>query len=120
MATTPSKNNPPAPVNTPKYTSPLAGKRPAGTPPTPRGNQTFLFDRSNYMWMFIGLGCILIGFFLMAGGKSPDPHQFNAAEVFSPRRITIAPIMILLGFGIEAYAIMKKPAVKEAAPVKEA
>ena len=76
----------------------------------PAHNQTFLFDRSNYMWMFIGLGCILLGFFLMAGGKSANPHEFHYDEIYSFRRITLAPIIILLGFGIEVYAIMKKPA----------
>ena len=75
----------------------------------PRGNQTFLFGRDNYMWMLAGLALIVLGFFLMAGGKSPDPNQFNEAEVYSARRITIAPIIILIGFGLEAYAIMKRP-----------
>ncbi|MGN6476142.1 MAG: DUF3098 domain-containing protein, partial [Flavipsychrobacter sp.] len=42
---------------------------------TPKGNQTFLFDKSNYMWMIGGVVLILIGFMMMAGGKSPDPHQ---------------------------------------------
>ena len=110
MATTPQKNNPvPQQTAAPKYTSPLAAKTRTSGPIVPKGNQTFLFDKDNYMWMIIGVVCLLIGFFLMAGGKSPDPHQFNAAEVFSARRITIAPLVILLGFGIEAYAIMKKP-----------
>lgn len=113
MATTPNKANP-APASTgPQYVSPLAGKKTSGGVQAPRGNQTFLFDKSNYMWLFIGLGCILLGFILMSGGKSPDPHKFNADEVFSARRITIAPLLILLGFGIEAYAIMKKPATAE-------
>ena len=58
--------------------------------------------------MGIGLLCILIGFALMAGGKSPDPHQFNYNEVYSFRRITLAPIVIMIGFAIEAYAIMMK------------
>ena len=99
MATTP-----------PKYTSPLAAKKDRSSgPPVPKGNQTFLFDKDNYMWMIIGIVCLLIGFFLMSGGKSPDPHQFNASEVFSTRRITIGPMVILIGFAIEAYAIMKKP-----------
>lgn len=81
----------------------------------PRGNQVFLFDKSNYMWMLIGIAFILIGIALTAGGKSADPHQFNYDEIFSFRRITLAPILIMLGFGIEVYAIMKKPAdvVKE-------
>ena len=75
----------------------------------PKGNQTFLFDKENYMWMIGGIVLILAGFFLMAGGKSPDPHGFNYDEIYSFRRITLAPIIILLGFGIEVYAIMKKP-----------
>lgn len=77
---------------------------------TPKGNQAFLFDKSNYMWMGIGLACILIGLLLSAGGKSADPHQFNYDEIYSFRRITLAPILIMIGFAIEVYAIMKKPA----------
>lgn len=111
MATTPNKANPAAETSGPQYTSPLAAKKTGGAVAAPRGNQTFLFDKSNYMWLFIGLACILLGFVLMSGGKSPDPHKFNADEIFSARRITIAPLLILIGFGIEAYAIMKKPAV---------
>lgn len=76
----------------------------------PKGNQVFLFDKSNYMWMIGGAVLIVIGFLLMSGGKSPDPHKFNYDEIYSARRITIAPILILIGFAIEAYAIMKKPA----------
>ena len=75
----------------------------------PKGNQTFLFDKENYMWMIGGIVLILIGFMLMSGGKSPDPHAFNYDEIYSFRRITLAPIVVLLGFGIEVYAIMKKP-----------
>ena len=75
----------------------------------PIGNQTFLFDRTNYMWMIAGVVLILIGFMLMSGGKSPDPNKFNFEEIYSFRRITLAPIVVLLGFAIEIYAIMKKP-----------
>lgn len=77
---------------------------------TPKGNQTFLFDKSNYMWMIGGVVVILIGFLLMSGGKSQDPNKFNYEEVYSTTRITIAPLLILIGFAIEIYAIMKKPA----------
>jgi hypothetical protein len=77
----------------------------------PLGNQTFLFDKSNYMWMLIGVGVLLLGFILMAGGKSENPHEFKYEEIYSARRITIAPILVLIGFAIEVYAIMKKPAV---------
>ncbi|XZF12632.1 DUF3098 domain-containing protein [Chitinophagaceae bacterium MMS25-I14] len=89
----------------------MAYQKPANkaTNKQPLGNQTFLFDKTNYTWMLAGLALILLGFLLMSGGKSADPHQFNYDEVYSFRRITLAPIVILLGFGIEVYAIMKKP-----------
>lgn len=74
------------------------------------GNQDFLFDRSNYTWMLGGVVLIVIGLMLMSGGKSTDPHVFNYDEIFSARRITIAPLMILIGFAVEVYAIMKKHA----------
>jgi len=59
--------------------------------------------------MIGGVVLILIGFMLMSGGKSPDPHKFLYDEIYSFRRITLAPIVILLGFAVEVYAIMKKP-----------
>lgn len=77
--------------------------------PGNQGAQTFLFDKENYMWMIGGIVLILVGFMLMAGGKSANPHEFNYAEIYSFRRITLAPIIVLFGFGIEIYAIMKKP-----------
>ena len=75
----------------------------------PKGDETFLFDKENYMWMIGGIVLILIGFALMSGGKSPDPHQFNYDEIYSFRRITLAPIVVLIGFFVEIYAIMKMP-----------
>lgn len=69
----------------------------------------FLFSKENYTLMFIGLGVIILGFLLMAGGKSPDPNVFNYDEIYSARRITIAPVLVLLGLAIEGYAIMKRP-----------
>lgn len=67
-----------------------------------------LFDKGNYMWMLIGLAVLALGFFLMAGGKSSDPKVFDPKEVYSTTRITIAPILIIAGFIIEIFAIMKK------------
>lgn len=66
------------------------------------------FGRDNYLWVLIGIAFILIGFLLMIGGGSDNPDVFNEA-IFSFRRITLAPILVLTGFGIEIYAIMKKP-----------
>ncbi len=68
----------------------------------------FLFDKQNYILMIIGILTIGIGFILMAGGKSDDPNIFNPEEVYSMRRITIAPIVVLLGFLIEIFAIFHK------------
>ena len=70
---------------------------------------TSLFTRENYIWMIAGIILVGIGIILMSGGKSGDPNVFKENEVYSVRRITIAPILILLGLGIEVYAIFKKP-----------
>lgn len=68
-----------------------------------------LFGRENYMWMLAGIVIMAIGFLLMAGGKSSDPNVFNDKDVYSTTRITIAPILIIVGLLVEIYAIMKKP-----------
>ena len=88
--------------------APAPVKKPAKTN-MPQKEMFFLFDKENYMLMIGGILLIFIGFLLMSGGKSPDPHGFNYDEIYSFRRITLAPIVILLGFAVEAYAIMKKP-----------
>ena len=67
-----------------------------------------LFSNENYIWMLAGLAVIALGFLLMAGGKSADPKVFDPKEVYSTTRITIAPILIIAGFIIEIFAIMKK------------
>lgn len=69
---------------------------------------SFVFSREKYIIMLIGIGFILIGFLLMIGGGSSNPNEFSD-ELFSFRRITLSPILILFGFIIEIYAIMKKP-----------
>jgi len=74
---------------------------------------TPLFTKSNYTWMLIGGLVIAAGFYLLSGGKSNDPAVFDTNEVYSRTRITIAPIVIILGFIIEIYAIFKKDKVEE-------
>jgi hypothetical protein len=71
-------------------------------------NKNTLFGKQNLMWMLIGAIVIILGFFLMAGGKTEDPNIFNEAEVYSTTRITIAQLLIVAGLIIEIYAIMKK------------
>lgn len=70
--------------------------------------ENILFTKENYKWMLIGLIIMAIGFFLMAGGKSPDPNVFNDNEIYSFRRITLAPILIVAGLVVEVFAILKK------------
>ena len=72
-----------------------------------------LFGKENYLLMLGGLIILAIGFFLMAGGKSADPAVFNDNEVYSTTRITIAPLLIIAGFIIEIFAIMKRPSDKQ-------
>jgi len=67
-----------------------------------------LFTKENYKWMLIGGVIIALGFFLMSGGKSNDPNVFDYKEVYGTTRITIAPILIILGLVVEIYAIFKK------------
>lgn len=64
-------------------------------------------SRHNYILMLIGFAAIVVGMLLMMGGGSDDPNQFNY-EMFSFRRITLAPILVLAGFAFEVYAIMKR------------
>lgn len=75
----------------------------------------FPFTRENYLIMIAGIVVIIIGYALMVGGRSPDPNQFYPDQVYSWRRITLAPIVIILGFLVEVYAIMKRPKISEEA-----
>lgn len=68
----------------------------------------FLFERTNYKFLLIGIVVIAVGFILMTGGGSTDPNVFNEDELFSFRRIRLAPTMVLIGFGIAIYSIFKK------------
>lgn len=70
-------------------------------------NQDFLFDKINYKFLLIGIGVIALGFILMSGGGSENPNVFNE-DIFSFRRIKLAPTVVLIGFGITIYAIFKK------------
>jgi len=69
----------------------------------------FALGKENYVYLAIGFGIIIIGFLLMVGGGSDDPKVFNGDELFSFRRIVLAPVVVLFGFLFEIWAIMKKP-----------
>ena len=65
------------------------------------------FGKQNYMWMLIGFAMIVVGLLLMTGGAMDDPNVWDESKIYSFRRITLAPIVILIGLGIEIYAIFK-------------
>ncbi|WP_310555342.1 DUF3098 domain-containing protein [Flavobacterium sp.] len=68
----------------------------------------FLFEKVNYKILLIGIAVIAIGFVLMSGGASNDPNVFSE-DIFSFRRIRLAPTLVLIGFGITIYSILKNP-----------
>ncbi|AZA86339.1 DUF3098 domain-containing protein [Chryseobacterium shandongense] len=74
---------------------------------------TFYFGKANFKWMLIGLAFIIVGFLLMMGSDANtvdgkfDPNAWND-DIFSIRRIRIAPLFVVIGFVIEIYAILKR------------
>lgn len=74
----------------------------------PEFRSGFAFGKENYRLLLIGLGLIVLGFLLMIGGGSKDPNVFSH-DIFNFRRLTLAPILILAGYVVEIFAIMKKP-----------
>lgn len=70
-----------------------------------KNNKEFIFKKSNYLIMIIGIIFIAFGFILMSGGGSNDPNIFNE-EIYNFRRIRVAPTLVLIGFGIQIYAIL--------------
>ena len=69
--------------------------------------KTFIFDKKNYRLLLVALGIIALGFVLMSGGGSEDPSVFNP-DIFSFRRIRLAPSLVLIGFGMAVYSIFTK------------
>jgi len=74
--------------------------------------QEFIFQKKNYMFMFIGIAFIALGFILMSGGGSDDPNVFSE-DIYNFRRIRLAPTLVLIGLGIEVYAILLNPHKKK-------
>ena len=82
------------------------GKNQKKSKDTPK--QEFIFQRRNYLIMFLGLALIALGFILMSGGGSDDPNVFRT-DIYSFRRIKLAPTLVLIGLGLEVYAILLNP-----------
>ena len=71
--------------------------------------EKFVFAKNNIVLILSGIGLTLVGFTLMIGGGSEDPTVFNEEELFSPVRITVAPFLVIAGYCVVIYGIMKKP-----------
>jgi len=71
------------------------------------GRNAFPFERRNYLFFLIGIGLLVLGYLLMSGGGVEDPNEFSEA-IFSFRRITLAPLMVMLGYGVIFYSILKR------------
>jgi hypothetical protein len=71
-------------------------------------NELFAFHKENYKFLFLGLILLALGFILMIGGGSDDPDVFSDA-LFNTQRLTIAPLLLIAGFTVEVWAILKRP-----------
>ena len=71
-------------------------------------NLDFAFTKQNYILLLVGIALICVGLLLMIGGGSDDPTVFSD-KIFDSQRLTLAPILIALGFIVEIFAIMYKP-----------
>lgn len=75
--------------------------------------QLFGFHPDNYRLLYIGLAINIIGFILMIGGETNNPNEFHGDELFSSVRITLSPMLILAGYLVIMYSIMRKPKSKQ-------
>ena len=73
-----------------------------------REKAKMVLGKKNYVFIIIGCLVVILGFILMSGGGSENPNVFQEEELFSFRRITLAPFMVILGYGVVLYGIMKK------------
>lgn len=80
------------------------------TPPATKDNSGsgFVFDKENYRLLLIGIGFLVVGFILMVGGRSDSPDYFNYG-MFNFQRLTLSPILLIVGYVIGIFAIMKRP-----------
>lgn len=84
----------------------LPGKK-TGKLREPVNEDAFAFGRINYILLFIATGLLITGYALMSGGKAENPADFNP-EIFNFRRITLAPLIVMAGYALGIFAIVKK------------
>jgi len=81
-------------------------------------NSVMALSRENFKYIIVGCVVVVVGFILMSGGGTEDPTQFNEEELFSFRRITLAPFLVMLGYGVVLFGILKRP--KKGATIQNA
>ena len=94
-------------VPTVSKTKKTSSTKSKGGKPNPFTSKEMIFGRENFKWIFIGLALITLGMVLMMGGGMPAPDVWDDNIIYSHRRITLAPILILAGLAVEVYAIFK-------------
>ena len=78
------------------------------------GKGVFIFGRQHFILFGIGLALVLAGLALMTGGQQPDPNEWDPNIIYSPMRITVAPLMMVAGFIVVIMGIFKKTPAAEA------
>jgi len=71
-------------------------------------NNGMVLGKTNYILLAVGFIILIVGYILLSGGKAPNPKAFSN-ELFTTTRVTIAPILIILGFTIDVIALILKP-----------
>lgn len=77
-----------------------------------RKKLSFAIPKDSYKHLLIGFGVVIIGYLLLMGGGAEDPSEFSR-DIFSFRRITLAPLLVLAGFAYIMWGIMRKPKQKD-------
>jgi Protein of unknown function (DUF3098) len=113
------QQNPAQPAQKPDVSTTTSAQRTAPVRPSRASsagtqNDKLVFGRENFKWMLIGIGIMAVGYVLMSGGAMPSPDVWDENIIYSPLRIIVAPFLILLGLGVEIYAIFKKNSTTEA------
>jgi len=91
-----------------KPATPVATRTARTVVKEPKNTRPLTFGKDTYVWMGIGFALVLLGLLLMSGGRGEDPNVFDPEVIYSFRKLTLAPIVMLSGLGVVIYAILKK------------
>jgi hypothetical protein len=97
----------------PTAATPARDRRSAAAPKERAVYDALLLDNRNYLWIGVGIALIALGFLLMSGGGMDNPNDWDESKIYSFRRITLAPIVVLSGIGVVVYAIFSEGGKKD-------